>query len=69
LQAELEALDIQKEREAAGARSRESEDLALAALMATSRRTETNGKTNGKTNGSPKRKASRPAQTQRGAAR
>ena len=53
LQAELDALDLEKERHAADIRSQENENVALAALMATSRR---------EANGSPKRRASRPAQ-------
>ena len=59
LQAELDALDVEKDRSAAEVADRESQDVALASLMATSRRSEANG--------SPKRRASRPAQ--RGAGR
>ena len=59
LQAELDALDAEQQRSAAAVTELESQDVALAALMATSRRSEANG--------SPKRRASRPAQ--RGAGR
>ena len=61
LQAELEALDLEKDRHASEVAERDHQDAAFAAMMASSRRSETNG--------SPKRRASRPAQSQRGMAR
>jgi circadian clock protein KaiC len=67
LQAEVEALDLERDRNASDVSERERGDIAFSAMMATSRRSEgTNGKSE-ETNGRHKRRSGRTAQ--RGAAR